>query len=71
MYSLASISKSFTATGLMVLAEHNRIDLDKPVNDYLGNARLTAHIGDAANATVRRTANHTSGLPSGPVLLLR
>jgi CubicO group peptidase (beta-lactamase class C family) len=63
MYSLASISKSFTATGLMVLVEQNRIDLDKPVNDYLGNAKLTAHVGEAADATVRRVANHTAGLP--------
>ena len=62
-YSLASISKSFTATGLMVLAAQNRIDLDKPVNDYLGDGKLTARIGNAADATVRSVANHTSGLP--------
>jgi len=63
MYSLASISKSFTATGLMVLAQNHRIDLDRPVNDYLGSAKLTAHVGQAADATVRRVANHTAGLP--------
>jgi CubicO group peptidase (beta-lactamase class C family) len=63
MYSLASISKSFTATGLMVLSAEKRIDLDRPVNDYLGDAKLTARIGRAADATVRRVANHTSGLP--------
>jgi CubicO group peptidase (beta-lactamase class C family) len=62
-YSLASISKTFTATGLMVLAAQNRIDLDKPINDYLGEGKLTARIGNAADATVRSVANHTSGLP--------
>jgi CubicO group peptidase (beta-lactamase class C family) len=63
MYSLASISKSFTATGLMVLAAQNRIDLDKPINDYLGDGKLTVRIGNPADATVRSVANHTSGLP--------
>lgn len=63
MYSLASISKPLTATGLMVLVERKRIDLDRPVNDYLGAARLRGRAGDAAQATVRRVANHTSGLP--------
>jgi CubicO group peptidase (beta-lactamase class C family) len=63
MYSLASISKPVTATALMVLVERGLIDLDRPINAYLGDAKLTARIGDAAGATVRLVANHTSGLP--------
>jgi CubicO group peptidase (beta-lactamase class C family) len=63
MYSLASISKPITATGLMTLVQAGRIDLDRPVNDYLGNAKLRARVGNASDATVRRVANHTSGLP--------
>lgn len=63
MYSLASISKPVTATGLMTLAQSGRINLDRPINDYLGDAKLRAWIGDAQQATVRRVANHTSGLP--------
>jgi CubicO group peptidase (beta-lactamase class C family) len=63
MYSLASISKPFTATGLMVLVERGKLDLDRPANEYLGDAKLTAHVGDASQATLRRLANHTSGLP--------
>src|SRR5712692_6713027 len=63
MYSLASISKPITATGLMLLVERGQIDLDRPINDYLGDAKPTAWVGDAAGATVRRVANHTSGLP--------
>lgn len=62
VYSLASISKPFTATGLMVLVERGKIDLDAPIDRYLGSARLTARVGDAKDATVRRVANHTSGL---------
>ena len=63
MYSLASISKPVTATGLMVLVQAGKIDLDRPVNEYLGNAKVRARVGDAQQATVRRVANHTSGLP--------
>lgn len=63
LYSLASISKPIAATGLMVLRRRGRVDLDHPINDYLGEAKLRAWVGDAAGATVRRVMNHTSGLP--------
>ncbi|MFC4528979.1 serine hydrolase domain-containing protein [Dyella halodurans] len=63
MYSLASISKPLTATALMTLVRAGKLDLDHPINDYLGNSPLVARIGDARNATVRRVANHSSGLP--------
>ena len=43
MYSLASISKPITATGLMTLVERGAIDLDKPANEYLGTGKLTGH----------------------------
>ena len=62
-YPLASISKPLTATGLMILVERGLIDLDAPVNDYLGEAKLQARVGDATEATLRRVASHTAGLP--------
>ncbi|MBW3623097.1 MAG: beta-lactamase family protein [Armatimonadetes bacterium] len=62
MYSLASISKPITATALMILVERGQIDLDVPLNEYLGDTKLKAWVGDAADATVRRVASHTSGL---------
>jgi len=63
MYALASISKPLTATGLMILVERGLINLDSPINDYLGEAKLQARVGGAAEATVRRVASHTAGLP--------
>jgi CubicO group peptidase (beta-lactamase class C family) len=63
LYSLASVSKPITATALMTLVERGRIDLDRPIDDYLGATKLTAHIGSARDATVRRIASHTAGLP--------
>lgn len=62
-YSLASISKPITATGLMILAERGKLQLDRPANDYLGLGKITGLAGDASQATVRRVANHTAGLP--------
>lgn len=63
MYSIASITKPMTATAVMTLVRDGRIDLDAPIDDYLGDAKVTARIGDARDATVRRVLNHTSGLP--------
>jgi CubicO group peptidase (beta-lactamase class C family) len=63
MYSLASISKPITATGLMMLVERGRVQLDRPVNEYLGMGRLTGLGGDASRATVRHVLTHTAGLP--------
>src|SRR5205809_7326381 len=63
IYPLASISKPITATGLMVLVERGQVDLDLPINTYLGPAKLTGLAGDARGATVRRVLSHTAGLP--------
>ncbi len=63
VYGLSSVSKPLTATGLMVLVERGMIDLDGPVNEYLGDSELHACAGEVTEATVRRLANHTSGLP--------
>ena len=64
MYSLASTSKPFTTTCLMKLVEQGKIDLDKPVNDYLASdAKVKVWIGKPGDVTVRRVANHTAGLP--------
>ena len=63
LYSVASVSKPITATGLMLLVQQGRVDLDKPLDDYLGEAKLKARVGNSAEATVRRVANHTAGLP--------
>jgi len=63
MYSMASISKPITTTGLMILVERGQVDLSGPVNRYIAPAQLTAHEGEASAATVTHILNHTSGLP--------
>ncbi len=63
IYRLASISKSFTGTGLMVLKDRGLVDLDAPANQYLPGEKLRAYVGSPDEITLRRLANHTSGLP--------
>lgn len=62
-YAVASVSKPITATALMTLVQQALIDLDSPIDHYLGDQKLTVHIGNASEVTVRRVAQHTSGLP--------
>jgi CubicO group peptidase (beta-lactamase class C family) len=61
-YSLASISKPFTATAVMKLVEAGRLRLDRPANHYLADARITGR--DADRVTVRRLLSHMGGLPT-------
>ncbi len=63
LYLLASVSKPMTATGLMVLVDRGLVRLDAPVNDYLRKSKLRAYRGSPKDMTVRRLANHTSGMP--------
>lgn len=63
MYEIASIAKVFTTTGLMVLRERRLVDLDTPVEPYLGGIKIKAYGVDAAGVTLRRIVQHTSGLP--------
>ena len=61
-YYVASITKTFTGAALTLLAERGRLDLDRPVNSYLGRAKVHSPLWNASEATVRRMANHMAGL---------
>ena len=63
VYPIASATKPFTATALMILVERGLVDLDRPANDYLKGGGLRAFEGDVSRATLRRILHHTSGLP--------
>lgn len=62
-YFLASTIKPVTATAVMRLREAGKLDLDAPVENYLGGMRLKSLAGDSSAATVRRVLSHTAGLP--------
>lgn len=63
VYSLASTTKPMIATGLMVLVQMGKVDLDDPVERYIGPGRLTVYEGHADEITVRQLLHHTAGLP--------
>ncbi len=65
-FSLASITKPFTATTLMTLAAEGKLELDAPANMYLAGSEFVGLNGDAAaaSATVRQLGAHVSGLPT-------
>ena len=62
-FTLASITKPFTATALMTLAAEGKLSLDDPANKYLANSRIEGTNGNADEATVRLLGSHASGLP--------
>jgi CubicO group peptidase (beta-lactamase class C family) len=56
-YRLASLSKEFTATAVMILAEEGKLSFDDPVSHWL--PQLPAY---ARGITIRHLLNHTSGV---------
>lgn len=62
-FPLASITKNLTATALMCLVEQGKVNLDRPVNEYLGDTPLRVFRGEAQDVTLRRILQHTAGLP--------
>ena len=55
--AVASITKTFVAAEVMLLAKAGKVDLDKPISTYVQH-KLTAN-----NATVRQHLSMTSGVP--------
>lgn len=55
-FRLASVSKQFTATGILVLQEQNKLNIDDEVVQYIEGFPYK-------NVTIRHLLNHTSGIP--------
>jgi CubicO group peptidase (beta-lactamase class C family) len=62
-YSIASINKAITSTAVMMLAERGAVDLDAPIERYLGGVRLRGLAGDTRAVTPRLALAHSAGLP--------
>lgn len=61
-YQLASASKPFTATAIMMLYEKGLINIDSPVTKYVPELTLNKADPNFSTPTVRQVLNHTSGL---------
>lgn len=54
-YSIGSISKQFTATAILLLAEEGKLSLNDPVSKYVSG------LTDGDKVTIRELLSHTSG----------
>jgi CubicO group peptidase (beta-lactamase class C family) len=59
IWRIGSISKVFTATAVMKLVDHGKIDLDAPVDRYV--RRVSIPKTHAKPVTVRQLLDHTAG----------
>lgn len=63
LFAIGSISKTLTATMVMRLVEQGKLDLDRPVVDYLPGFQFSdPTLG--AQVTLRHVLSHTTGLPA-------
>ncbi|MFZ5814435.1 MAG: serine hydrolase domain-containing protein [Bacillota bacterium] len=62
LFQIGSVTKTFTATALMRLAEQGRLDLEAPVRRYLPDFQV-ADEATAAAVTVRHLLTHVAGWP--------
>ena len=62
-FSMASVTKPFTATTLMTLVADGKLKLEDPANKYLAGSKLVDAAGYANAVTVRTLGAHVSGLP--------
>jgi CubicO group peptidase (beta-lactamase class C family) len=64
IYRVGSITKLFTATATMHLAEQNKLDIDQPLQRYLPQFSIKSRFSKSAPITPRTLMTHHSGLPS-------
>jgi len=62
VFRIASISKTFTAIGVMQLWEQGKFQLDDPINDHLSSFKVQHSDPSAPPVTIRHMLTHTSGI---------
>jgi D-alanyl-D-alanine carboxypeptidase len=66
MFEIGSISKSFVALALMQLRDEGKLDLNKPIVEYLPWLKINSKF---AAITTHHILTHSAGLPGAPLLL--
>jgi CubicO group peptidase (beta-lactamase class C family) len=64
IYRIGSISKSVTATAIMKLVEEGKLDLDKPIAEYIPDFSIHSRFGPSKPITTRSLLAHHAGLPT-------
>lgn len=63
VYEAGSVSKLFTATAILQLAERGKIQLDRPVEDVLTDFCIRSRFASSEAITPRRLLTHHAGIP--------
>lgn len=66
LFEIGSISKSFVAIAILQLADEGKLDLNKPVKDYLPWLKVESSY---APFTTHHLLSHTAGLSGVPLLM--
>lgn len=66
VFEIGSISKSFVALTLLQLREQGKLDLNKPIVEYLPWLKISSTFEPI---TTSHILSHTAGLPASPLLL--
>lgn len=61
-FNIGSISKMFTAWGIMKLVEDHKLNLDAPFSDYISSWNLPKSEFNSNKITIRNLLQHTAGL---------
>jgi D-alanyl-D-alanine carboxypeptidase len=62
IYPVGSLTKPFTAAGIVLLAQRGRLGLDDPITRYLPERSVWSRV------TIRHLLTHTSGIPQDTTL---
>ena len=63
LFKIGSITKVFTASAVMQLVEQDKIDVDKPIKEYIPEFSVKSRFEASTTITIRDILCHHSGLP--------
>ncbi len=64
VYRIGSVSKLFTTISALQLVEQGRLELDRPLQQYIPDFSLRSRFSNAKPITLRSIMTHHSGIPS-------
>jgi len=63
-YMIGSVTKLFTAFGIMQLHELKKLSINDPLQRHLPQFNMKSHFGDINKITIRSVMTHHGGIPS-------
>lgn len=66
LFRIASVTKTFTALGVLVLVDEGKLALDDPIERWIPGAHVRLKLPRDRQPTIRDVLYHFSGLPRAP-----